>query len=118
MQAVGDEGHEDVRLDPRFVAVEHGPDGEVVLQFLERLFDLGQLQVVAPQLRLSLPSEKYPVWGAASRPGVAGPGRGIALGFPLFETGAIDDHMHGGIHDSRPEATGAGHLGDRPPDWS
>ena len=39
-QAVGDEGYEDVRLDPVFALIEDGPDREVVLEFLECLLDL------------------------------------------------------------------------------
>ena len=42
MQTVGDEGHEDVRLDPVLALVEDRPDGQIVLEFLERLLDLGQ----------------------------------------------------------------------------
>ena len=49
VQAVGDEGDEDVRLDPRLCAMEDRADGQIVLQFLERLLDLGELHVVAPQ---------------------------------------------------------------------
>ena len=41
VQAVGDEGDEDVRLDPLLALVEDRPEGEVVLEFLERLLDLG-----------------------------------------------------------------------------
>ena len=39
-QAVGDEGYEDVRLDPVFALMEDGPDREDVLEFLERPLDL------------------------------------------------------------------------------
>ena len=37
-----------MRLDPRLGPVEDRLDGQIVLQFVERLFDFGQLQVVAP----------------------------------------------------------------------
>ena len=36
--------------DPLFELVEDGPDGKIVLEFLERLLDFGELHVVAPQL--------------------------------------------------------------------
>ena len=48
-QAVGDEGDEDVRLDALFTLMEDRPDREVVLEFLERLLDLDELHVQAPQ---------------------------------------------------------------------
>ena len=51
VQAVGDKGDEDMRLDPLLVLVEHRSDGEIVLEFLERLLDLGEPRVVAPQRR-------------------------------------------------------------------
>ena len=50
-QAVGDEGDEDVGLDPLFALMEDGPDREVVLEFLEGLLDLDQLHVQAPESR-------------------------------------------------------------------
>ena len=40
MQAVGDEGDKDVRLDPILALMEDRPDGQIVLQFLERLLQL------------------------------------------------------------------------------
>ena len=45
MQAVGQEGHEDVGLDARFGFVEDRPDGQVVLDLLEGLLDFGELDV-------------------------------------------------------------------------
>ena len=51
VQAVGDEGDEDVRLDPVLPLVEDGPDGQVVLELLEHLLHFGQLKVVPPQDR-------------------------------------------------------------------
>jgi len=38
-----------VSLDARFELVEDRPDGQVVLDLLERLLDLGELDVKAPQ---------------------------------------------------------------------
>ena len=35
VQAVGQEGDEDVRLDPRLELVEEGPDGEIAFQRLK-----------------------------------------------------------------------------------
>ena len=49
VQAVGDEGDEDVRFDPLLALMEDRPQGEVVLEFLERLLDLGEPRVVPPQ---------------------------------------------------------------------
>ena len=40
VQAVGDEGDEDVRLDSILALMEDRPDGQIVLQFLERLLQL------------------------------------------------------------------------------
>jgi hypothetical protein len=51
LQGVGEEGDEDVRLDPLFVLVEDRPDREVALQVLERLFDCDELNVVLPEDR-------------------------------------------------------------------
>ena len=45
LQAAGQEGHEDVRLDAIFIAVEDRPHSQVVLEFLEGLLDLGELDV-------------------------------------------------------------------------
>ena len=49
VQAVGDESDEDVRLNPGLALVEDRLEGEVVLEFLERLLDLGETRVVSPQ---------------------------------------------------------------------
>ena len=51
LQAVGQEGHEDVGLDALFGLVEDRPDGQVVLDLLEGLLDLGELDVERPQAR-------------------------------------------------------------------
>jgi len=45
LQAVSQEGHEDVGLDALFGLVEDRPDGQVVLDLLEGLLDLGELDV-------------------------------------------------------------------------
>jgi len=51
VQAVGEEGDEDVRLDARRLLVMDRPDGEVALQGPKRFVDLNELQMVAPQRR-------------------------------------------------------------------
>ena len=48
-QAIGDERDEDVRLNALLELMEDGPDGKIVLELLERLFDFRELHVVAPQ---------------------------------------------------------------------
>ena len=45
LQAVGQEGDEDVRLDAPVVLMEDRAHREVVLEFLERLLDLGELVI-------------------------------------------------------------------------
>ena len=50
VQAIGQEGDEDVRLDARLALMEDRPDGEIAFEVLERLFDRDQPQVMAPQL--------------------------------------------------------------------
>ena len=49
LQAVGEEGHEDVRLDARLGVVVDRAHRQIVLEFLERLLDLGELDVERPQ---------------------------------------------------------------------
>ena len=39
-----------MRLDALLELMEDGPDGQIVLELLERLFDFGELDVMAPQL--------------------------------------------------------------------
>ena len=39
MEAIGEEGDEDVRLDPRFVLVEDRTNGEIAFQILEGLYE-------------------------------------------------------------------------------
>ena len=50
MQAVGEEGDEDVRVDPVFELVMDRAHREVALEIFERLFDVHELDVVTPQL--------------------------------------------------------------------
>ena len=50
MEAVGKEGDEDVRLDPRFVLVEDRTNGEIAFQILEGLFHRHELQIIVPEL--------------------------------------------------------------------
>ncbi len=38
MQAIGEEGDKDVRLDPLFILVEDRTNGEIALEVLEGLF--------------------------------------------------------------------------------
>ena len=48
LQAVGEEGDEDMGFDAPFVVMEDRTDREVALQVLERLFDCDELDVVLP----------------------------------------------------------------------
>ena len=57
LQAVGKEGHEDVRLDTLVGLMIDWPDGEIALQLLERLLYFGELDVEGPQFRRSLSRE-------------------------------------------------------------
>ena len=50
VQAVGQEGNEDVCFNPRFFLVVDRPDRKIAFEILERFFDLGELDVVTPQL--------------------------------------------------------------------
>ena len=50
VQAIGQEGDEDVGLDARLDLVKDRPDREVAFEVLERLLDRDQQEVVAPQL--------------------------------------------------------------------
>jgi hypothetical protein len=50
VQAVGQEGDEDVRLGARLELVKDRPDCEVAFEILERLLDRHQQQIMAPQL--------------------------------------------------------------------
>ena len=70
VQAVGHEGDEDVRLDPFPALMEYRTDGEVVLDVLERLLDLREPHVVAPQRRRVLAGQV----GAQQVAALAAPG--------------------------------------------
>ena len=50
VQAVGQEGDEDVRFNPRFLLVVDRPDRKIAFEILEGFLDLRELDVVAPQL--------------------------------------------------------------------
>ena len=50
VQAIGQEGDEDMRFDPGLVLMEDRPDGEVALKILEGFFDADEQQVQIPQL--------------------------------------------------------------------
>ena len=54
-QAIGDERDEDVRLNALLELMEDGPDGKIVLELLECLFDFRELHVVAPHAAGSSP---------------------------------------------------------------
>ena len=49
LEAIGHEGDEDVGLDTMVELVMDRSDGEIAFQFLEGLFDLGELDVEPPQ---------------------------------------------------------------------
>src|SRR6267142_5715637 len=51
MEAIGEEGDEDMRLDARCILVKDRPDGEVAFEVPERLLDADKLEVQAPQPR-------------------------------------------------------------------
>src|SRR5215216_5358475 len=57
VQTVGHEGDEDVSLDALLELMVDGPQPEIVLEGLERRFDLDQLDVEAPQLCGVLPGQ-------------------------------------------------------------
>src|SRR4051794_25417025 len=50
VQAIGQEGDEDVRLDAGLEPVKDRPDREIALEVLERLLDRNQQLIMAPQL--------------------------------------------------------------------
>ena len=50
VQAIGQEGDEEVRLNAGLELVKDRPDRQVAFEVLERLLDRNQQQVVAPQL--------------------------------------------------------------------
>src|SRR5271169_2750748 len=50
IEAIGEEGDEDVRLDAFDVLMEDRTDGEVALDGLERFFDGDELEIIGPQI--------------------------------------------------------------------
>ena len=50
VEAIGEEGDEDVSLDAFDVPMEDRTEGEVALDGLERLFDGDELEIVGPQI--------------------------------------------------------------------
>src|SRR5580693_3079575 len=50
MQAIGQEGNENVGLNARLALVKDRPDREIAFEVLERLLDRNQQQIMAPQL--------------------------------------------------------------------
>ena len=50
LQAVGQEAHENMRLDPVVFLVVDRSQTQVVFDFLERLFDFGEYDVLFPQV--------------------------------------------------------------------
>jgi hypothetical protein len=53
MQAIGQEGNEDVNLDARLEQVKERQDRQIALEVLERLLDRHQQEIMAPQLEVS-----------------------------------------------------------------
>jgi hypothetical protein len=51
VKAVGEEGDEDVRLDPRFELMEDRADREIALEVLESFLHRDELQIVTPEFR-------------------------------------------------------------------
>ena len=49
VQTIGEEGDEDVGLDPRLILMEDRADREIALEVLEGFFDGHELQIVLPQ---------------------------------------------------------------------
>lgn len=70
LQAVGEEGYEDVGMDAAFELVVDGAQGQVAFEFFEGLFDFGELEVKLPRcarpagsLRLAISLRSVPtVW--------------------------------------------------------
>ena len=50
VQAISQEGNEDVGLDARLELVKHGSDRQIAFEVLECLLDRHQQQIMAPQL--------------------------------------------------------------------
>ena len=54
LKAVGEESHEDMGFDALVLLMPDRSNGEIGLEFLERLLDLGQLDVELPEFRRRL----------------------------------------------------------------
>ena len=50
MQAIGEEANEDVRFDAALLLMMDRTDRQVALEVPKRLFDLGKLDIILPQL--------------------------------------------------------------------
>jgi len=50
LQTVGDDGDEDMRFDAIIAVMVNGPYRQIALEFLDGLFDFGQLHILLPQL--------------------------------------------------------------------
>ena len=92
VQAVAHEGDEDVRLDALLALMEHRPDGEIVLEFLERLFDLESCILLAPQRRWILAGQVGAQQLAALA--AAGPAPPVAV---QREREGVRGHRHAGL---------------------
>ncbi len=49
VQAISQERHKNVRLDPMFQLVKNRPQTQIVFEIFERRFHLGQLNIKLPQ---------------------------------------------------------------------
>src|SRR5712692_487157 len=93
LQAIGQEGNEDVRLNTCLELVKDRPDREVALEVLERLLTAAQQQIMAPQLGGvffdEIGAQKIPAFARAGLPQL------IAIE-PIAERGAVcGDLDHG-----------------------
>src|ERR671914_1032449 len=56
-EAIGHKGDKDVCFNARLLLVVNRPDRQIIFELFEGLFDLGQLDVVLPQLSRVLSAE-------------------------------------------------------------
>src|SRR6516165_11412327 len=106
VEAIGEEGDEDMRLNPRLVLVKDRPNGEVAFEVLERLFDAAELKVKAPQPRRIVVDEI----GAQEIAALAPPG---PAQFGAIETIAERGAVRGDVY--RDQAPGGSGLLARAP---